>query len=362
MTSTASFSERLLAWHRRHGRRHLPWQRDPTPYRVWVSEVMLQQTQVATVVPYFDRFMRRFPDVMALADAPLDEVLSYWSGLGYYARGRNLHRAARRIRDTRGGVFPDRIDEVRALPGVGQSTAGAILALSRGERHAILDGNVKRVLTRHFLVRGWPGSAAVSRRLWRLTEELTPVAEVGRYTQAIMDLGSLICRRGTPDCAVCPVAVDCNARDAGVQGDLPEPRPRKPVPLRETAMVMACNPLGDVLLERRPPSGVWGGLWSFPELRRPEECGAWCQRNFGVPPVDEWPWAPITHAFTHFRLRITPIRLHVGAAAQVVMDGPDQLWYNVASSPRGLAAPVAGLLRELQKGQDHNHDENGAVR
>ncbi|MCG6868836.1 MAG: A/G-specific adenine glycosylase [Gammaproteobacteria bacterium] len=352
MSIGGAFSERLLDWHRRHGRRHLPWQHNPTPYRVWVSEVMLQQTQVATVIPYFERFTRRFPNVAALADAPLDEVLSHWSGLGYYARGRNLHRAARRVRDVHGGVFPARIEELRALPGVGRSTAGAIIALSRGERHAILDGNVKRVLMRHCLVRGWPGTTAVSRRLWQLAEELTPAREVARYTQAIMDLGSTVCRRGAPDCAACPVSGDCRARAAGVQGNLPEPRPRKVIPLRETAMIMVCNPHGDVFLERRPPSGVWGGLWSFPELNRAQDSGQWCRQRLGTAPVHVEPWKPLTHTFTHFRLRITPVRARVGDTAGRVMDGTDQLWYNVASSPRGLAAPVTGLLRKLQERQD----------
>lgn len=241
-----NFAARLLRWYDRHGRKDLPWQRARTPYTVWVSEVMLQQTQVATVIPYFERFMARFPDVRTLADAPLDAVLAHWSGLGYYSRARNLHRAAQQIRDRHGGVFPEDMDAIAALPGIGRSTAGAILAQALGQRHAILDGNVKRVLTRHRAIAGWPGQSAVERRLWEIAEAETPHARVADYTQAIMDLGAMVCTRARPRCGACPVADDCAARAAGTVSRYPAPKPRKTLPVRQTRMLLVTNGEGEV--------------------------------------------------------------------------------------------------------------------
>ena len=255
----------LIAWQAGGGRHDLPWQHDRSPYRVWVSEIMLQQTQVAAVIPYYERFMRRFPDVRALAQAPVDEVLHLWSGLGYYARARNLHRAAQQVCEQHGGQFPRDFADVAALPGIGRSTAGAILALACAQRHAILDGNVRRVLARYFGVDG-RRDAALEKRLWELSERCTPAAHVADYTQAIMDLGATLCVRHRPRCVQCPLEARCAARRSGRQHALPAPRR----PLRRTArrvfMVVALDPRDAVLLERRPESGVWGGLWCLPEF------------------------------------------------------------------------------------------------
>src|SRR5262245_24319196 len=250
------FARQLLAWFDRAGRKSLPWQQQPTPYRVWVSEIMLQQTQVATVIGYYERFLARFPDVRSLADASVDEVLHLWTGLGYYARGRNLHRAARQLVASHGGEFPESLEEMQALPGIGRSTAGAILALSRGRRHAILDGNVKRVLSRFFGVEGHSGVLAVERELWALAEQCTPAERVGAYTQAIMDLGATVCVRSRPLCNACPSSEDCYARRHGLQSSLPTPRPKKARPHKTAHAIIALRDDGAILLERRPPVGL----------------------------------------------------------------------------------------------------------
>lgn len=349
--SHESFSRRLLSWFDRHGRQDLPWQREPSPYRVWISEIMLQQTRVQTVREFFPRFMDRFPDARALADAPLDEVLHLWSGLGYYARARNLHRAAQIIRDDLAGVMPDDLETLQSLPGIGRSTAGAVLSLGRGQRHAILDGNVKRVLCRHRAIEGWPGQARVTRRLWTLAESLTPHERVADYTQAIMDLGATLCTRSQPDCAQCPVAQDCRARIDHRQHELPAPKPRATLPTRKTVFVIVQNREGHVLLERRPPAGVWGGLWSFPECAPGTVLEDWLEDQLGLvaSTVDALP--TVHHGFTHFRLEIEPIVASVTGDVGTpwsIMEGPDRLWYNNASpATLGLAAPVSKLLDRL---------------
>ncbi len=271
------FSAALLDWYDHHGRRDLPWQSEPTPYRVWVSEIMLQQTQVSTVIPYYRRFMQSFPDVAALAAAGQDQVLHHWSGLGYYARARHLHAAAQRVVQS-GGAFPDTLEAVMALPGVGRSTAGAILALACAQRHPILDGNVKRVLARFHAVDGWPGQATVQKRLWQLAEMYTPHARVAHYTQAIMDLGATLCTRGRPDCGQCPVRSGCAAHGSSRQADYPAPRPARILPVRTVTMLLLGNQASELLLERRPPTGIWGGLWSFPELAADTDIGGWGER------------------------------------------------------------------------------------
>ena len=337
----------LIEWHARHGRHDLPWQRDRTPYRVWVSEIMLQQTQVATVIPYFERFMERFPDVRALADAPVDDVLHLWTGLGYYARARNLHRAAVRIRDEFGGEFPRRFEDVASLPGIGRSTAGAILALSRGERFPILDGNVKRVLSRYFAVEGNAAEPAVARRLWELAERCTPQRQVDVYTQAIMDLGATVCIRRRPACALCPLIEGCVARQTGRQHELPAPRAARQRPLRRVYMLLARKSDGAVLLERRPDRGVWGGLWCLPQFDTAAEAQAFAHRSFqGVTGTfRELP--AIEHAFTHFDLHITPLLAECAGSAGV-MDDAQCLWYKPREPVRiGLPAPIKSLLEEL---------------
>ena len=345
-TPDAGFAARLLVWHARHGRHDLPWQRRRTPYRVWVSEIMLQQTQVATVIPYYRRFMAHFPGVKALADAPLDEVLHLWTGLGYYARGRNLHKAAAVVRDHHGGRFPRDFDTVAALPGVGRSTAGAILALSLGQRHPILDGNVKRVLARHGAIKGWPGEKRVAERLWALAEAHTPKRRVADYTQAIMDLGATLCTRSRPRCERCPVAVDCRAHLQGREIAYPSARPRKALPVKRTRMLLVRQ-AGTVLLERRPPAGLWGGLWGFPEIAADADPLAWCRVRFGTAPRSARARPLLRHTFSHFHLDIEPVEITLAGSA-AVRDNGESRWQPLDQTPRlGLAAPVKRLLDSL---------------
>jgi A/G-specific adenine glycosylase len=343
-----TFSDRLLAWHATTGRHTLPWQVARTPYRVWVSEIMLQQTQVNTVIPYFARFLARFPDIKALAAAPLDDVLHHWSGLGYYARARNLQRAAQQILAEHGGEFPVTLDQALALPGIGRSTAGAILALSRDQRQPILDGNVKRVLTRHFAIGGWPDSSATQKILWPLADSLTPTVGVANYTQAIMDLGATLCTRSDPACASCPVATSCLALANNCVKDFPAARPRRALPERATQFLLLNNSSGEWLLERRPSSGIWGGLWSFPELSTTDEATTWCGARDLQLCETPAALAPVVHTFTHFRLTITPLRARVRAVGLRCMDSDQWLWYNTSAPARvGLATPVINLLAAL---------------
>jgi A/G-specific adenine glycosylase len=344
---TALNSDLLLAWFDRHGRHNLPWQHPRTTYRVWVSEIMLQQTQVSTVIPYFERFMARFPDITSLANASQDEVLHLWTGLGYYARARNLHQAAQRIRDEHRGRFPQEFDSVLALPGIGRSTAGAILAQALDQDYAILDGNVKRVLTRYHAISGWPGSKAVENRLWELAEAATPQQRVADYTQAIMDLGATMCSR-TPDCAVCPLMESCQAYAQGDPRAYPTPKPRKTLPVRETTMLMLQNPEGLLLLEQRPPAGIWGGLWSLPECPPNTDPAEFCQSTLGLVMQKAETGSRLRHTFSHFHLDITPLRARVVPSDQTVMEGRPQVWYNCRQPDvRGLPAPVKTLLENL---------------
>jgi A/G-specific adenine glycosylase len=348
----ASFADNLLRWFDTHGRKDLPWQRTPTPYRVWVSEIMLQQTQVATVIGYFDRFMERLPDVASLAAAPLDTVLHLWSGLGYYARARNLHKAAKEIMARHGGVFPASIEEVEALPGIGRSTAAAILSLSRGQRHAILDGNVKRVLTRYAGIEGYPGIKAIETQLWALADQLTPEDRPAAYTQAIMDLGATLCVRSKPLCAACPVEVTCVARLRGLQGHLPSPKPRKARPRKSAHVVIAVQSGGTVLLERRPTTGIWGGLWSFPQFDGATDADAWIARALDVRGSRRHPWPPYHHAFTHFDLALYPLVLKYVDPGSQVADTERYCWYDPrVPAELGLAAPVTELINAVVRGK-----------
>ena len=354
-----SFAARLLAWFTTHGRKDLPWQYPKDAYRTWVSEIMLQQTQVQTVIPYFERFMLSFPDVTALADAAQDEVLQHWSGLGYYARARNLHRAAQIVRDEHGGEFSDTLEAVMELRGIGRSTAGAILALSKDQRHAILDGNVKRVLARHEAVEGWPGTTAVANRLWEIAERNTPTNDVAAYTQAIMDLGATLCTRSKPACDRCPVATDCKAlnmvTDTFRLGKkvsvtlFPGRKPKKDKPLRATTMVLAKHD-GHVYLERRPEAGIWGGLWSLPEVND-ETVDEWCRDRFEREPVDVTSWQVLRHSFSHYDLDIQPIVVRIAAPLSKVADSDDVSWHRLDDElPGGVAAPVNRLLEQLRNG------------
>ncbi len=349
-----AFAERVLAWFDVHGRKDLPWQVDDA-YAIWISEIMLQQTQVQTVIPYYERFMHRFPDAVTLADAPLDDVLHHWSGLGYYARARNLHAAAVIIRDVHGGEFPTAFDDVQALPGVGRSTAGAIIALSSGKRHAILDGNVKRVLSRHAAIAGWPGKAGVANALWELAEQHTPTDRVSDYTQAIMDLGATLCTRSQPRCATCPVHVDCRAYAMDAVDQFPGRKPKKSKPLKETTMLMAVS--RDALyLERRPAAGIWGGLWSLPEVDE-DSIEDWCERRGGTPDVEVVHWQTLRHSFSHYDLDIQPVVVRMPREAGAVEDGEDAVWYRLDDNPPGgIAAPVQKLIDTLRSFQN---DPNG---
>ncbi len=343
------FATRLLDWFDAHGRKDLPWQVPQDAYRTWVSEIMLQQTQVQTVIPYFERFMQRFPSVQALADAEQDEVLRHWSGLGYYARARNLHRAARIVRDDYDGRFPDTLDAVMALPGIGRSTAGAILALSMEQRHPILDGNAKRVLARHEAVPGWPGTAAVAKRLWEIAERNTPDARVGDYTQAIMDLGATLCTRSNPACERCPVATDCAAQNTVPVTVFPGRKPKKNKPLRTTTMVIARH-RAQVYLERRPESGIWGGLWSLPEVNG-TSVEAWCRERLAREPGEMEAWDVLRHSFSHYDLDIRPILVRIEAPLRKVADCDGARWHRLDHElPGGIAAPVSKLIERLKNG------------
>ncbi|MEJ0086526.1 MAG: A/G-specific adenine glycosylase [Pseudomonadota bacterium] len=351
MTAPAPIAPRLLAWHAKAGRHDLPWQQDRSPYRVWVSEIMLQQTQVATVIPYFKRFMRRFPDVHALADAPADEVLHLWTGLGYYARARNLHRAAQLIRDEHGGEFPRTLDAVVELPGVGRSTAGAILALATGARHAILDANVKRVLARFLAVPGAVDSAATQAKLWELAQRETPEENVATYTQAIMDLGATVCRAPEPFCDDCPIAADCRARIEGRQTELPEPKRRRAARKLKRAVMLVARKDSAVLLVQRPPNGIWGGLWCLPEFADRDAAESFAVARLTNVSLVLAPLPDIEHSFTHFDLVITPIVAQVGTLPGVGEAGA--LWYDLAKPARvGLPAPIKTLLGSLTEGNE----------
>lgn len=343
--TAAGFAEALLHWFDRHGRKHLPWQRERTPYRVWISEIMLQQTQVTTVIPYYERFMARFPNVATLAAAPLDEVLHLWTGLGYYARARNLHRAAQTIVQSHAGVFPRTLDAVQALPGIGRSTAGAILALALDQRHPILDGNVKRVLARHFGVRGFPGEQKVERALWQWAEACTPHERVADHTQAIMDLGATVCVRSRPSCAACPQQATCVAHRLGLQAELPTPRPKKPRPARIAYALIARDRDGALLLEQRAPTGLWGGLWTFPQFEARDDALLWAQSRYVLGTrIDQL--AAYEHAFTHFDLTLHPLVVDVEAAR--VADDASLLWYDRRAPQRiGLAKPAVDLINVI---------------
>ncbi len=345
-----TFSDSVLHWFDKHGRKELPWQQQAESYRIWISEIMLQQTRVQTVIPYFERFMQRFPDVLSVANAAQDEVLHHWSGLGYYARARNLHKAAIQIRDQYDGKFPDRLEALEQLPGIGRSTAGAILSLALNQRHAILDGNVKRVLARVHLVEGWSGQSAVLKTLWKWAETHTPESRVANYNQAMMDLGATLCSRSKPECHRCPLQTTCGAYAQNRQSELPAPKPRKDLPVRPVAMLLLVNQdRQEVLLQRRPTTGIWGGLWSFPEYTDMTAMESWCDQNQVNIESGLEPWPVVRHTFSHFHMDITPCRVQVDNPMSSVMEGAQSVWYNVEHPESlGLAAPVKRLLERLE--------------
>jgi A/G-specific adenine glycosylase len=347
--STRSFSARLLAWFDESGRKQLPWQHPRTPYRVWLSEVMLQQTQVATVIPYFERFVAELPTLQSLALAPLDRVLALWSGLGYYSRARNLHRAAQRCVDAHGGELPRELEALCALPGIGRSTAAAILAQAHGARHAVLDGNVKRVLARHAGIEGEIESASVLRQLWTEAEARLPSTRLADYTQAIMDIGALVCTRRTPRCDACALARDCVALREGRLESLPQRRRARVAPTRRTAMLVLRDREGRVLLERRPPTGIWGGLWSLPECSE-DAADATARAHVGRARLEFDALPAFRHVFTHFRLEVQPLLATVTPHADTVRDDPDRRWLAPDQlAGVGLPQPVRKLLSSLDE-------------
>jgi len=343
------FAERLLAWFDQHGRHDLPWQHPRTPYRVWVAEIMLQQTQVSTVLPYYTRFMARFADVETLAAADPDAVLALWSGLGYYARARNLHRAAKCV--AAAGAFPLTLDGWLALPGIGRSTAAAILAQAYGQRHAILDGNVRRLLARHAGIDGWPGQPAVAAQLWAVAQSLLPSVRLADYTQAQMDLGATVCTARAPRCTQCPLAEDCVARRDGRIAGLPAPRPRRERPQRSTTVLLVAAGDGRWLLERRPPAGIWGGLWCAPLADTAEAGRALLAQRYGVDVDVDAGMAlpPLAHAFTHFDLEMQPLRLAAAALAPTALEAPARWLTMDELLALGLPAPLRRLYTHLQQ-------------
>jgi A/G-specific adenine glycosylase len=341
-----AFAVRVGAGQRKQGRHDLPWQQSRNPYRIWLSEVMLQQTQVATVLPYYERFLAAVPDVRTLAAAPIGRVLELWAGLGYYRRAHHLHAAARRVVDRYGGSFPQTPEDLAALPGVGRSTAAAIAAFAFGVRGAILDGNVKRVLARYRGIDGFPGEAAVEKLLWTVAEGLLPARGIENYTQGLMDLGATVCTRSAPRCDACPVAADCVARVQGRVDRLPSPRPRKSVPKRELR-VLLIERAGELLFERRPATGIWSGLWSLPELSVDADVAEALRTRFGIAAAATVALAPIVHGFTHFTLTLHPLRIAV-RRWQPRAASPEWIWLaRDDATSAALPAPIKRLIRDL---------------
>lgn len=346
METCAAFSSAVLNWFDKHGRKNLPWQKKITPYRVWLSEIMLQQTQVATVIPYFKRFVQTFPNVKQLANANLDEVLHLWTGLGYYARARNLHRTANMVVEKYGGKFPEDLTELQTLPGIGKSTAGAILAIAFGKHATILDGNVKRVLARFHAVSGDVSTSATLGELWQLAQDHTPSQRVADYTQAIMDLGATICTRTRPKCTECPLASRCTAYRLATVQDYPQIKRRSKLPIKHTYFLILTNEHKQVLLTKRPEYGIWGGLWSFPECSH-DDVAAWFLQTYRHNIHDIRYGERFRHTFSHFHLDVIPVFARIENYYRV-MDSDSYLWYNFIQSPTiGVAAPVKKLLDSL---------------
>lgn len=347
------FSQKVIRWFNQFGRHDLPWQNTQDPYQIWISEIMLQQTQVKTVIPFYTRFMEKFPDISSLATAEQDEVLHYWTGLGYYARARNLHKAAQTVVREHNAIFPDTFEEIVALPGIGRSTAGAILSFAFSQRYAILDGNVKRVLSRHFGIAGWPGESAINKQLWQIAEACTPHENIAKYTQAIMDFGASLCTRSKPHCEICPLNHGCVAFETKKIDQYPGKKPKKVLPIKTTTMLVLKNQCEKILLIQRPPTGIWGGLWSFPQFELDSSDPTFASN------VDDFVREQITidtigntftHTFSHFHLKITPVYASLTHTslkndnAHGVLDQAS-LWYDPKNPLQiGLAAPIKKLL------------------
>ncbi len=347
MASTFHFAKAVLAWFDRAGRKHLPWQHNITPYRVWLSEIMLQQTQVSTVIPYFEKFIARFPDVDALAAANQDDVLALWTGLGYYSRARNLHRTAQIICEQYNSIFPDTVEALSQLPGIGRSTAGAIVSIAYKKHAAILDGNVKRVLARFYAISGWTGDSATQKTLWHHAEKLTPKTRTGDYTQAMMDLGATVCTRSKPRCTQCPLQTHCVAYRDNSIAQYPEKKSKKTLPTRIVNMLMIRNTAGEILLQQRAPAGLWGSLWCLPEISPEKDVGDSCKDLCEQQPKKIEIWPSWKHSFSHFHLDITPILIDVNTRAKKIAE-PNQQWITPKqASALGMPAPAVKLLAQL---------------
>ncbi|WP_233520505.1 A/G-specific adenine glycosylase [Flocculibacter collagenilyticus] len=344
------FADQVVNWYHAKGRKNLPWQLNKTPYRVWVSEIMLQQTQVATVIPYYQRFMERFPNIESLAEAPQDEVLNHWTGLGYYARARNLHKAAQQVVDIHDGVFPSNIEDVIALPGIGRSTAGAVLSLSLGQSHPILDGNVKRVLTRFMALEGWPGKKDIENKLWQAATLYTPKQEVPAYNQAMMDLGATTCTRSKPKCDICPLIDRCAGYQTGKPTQFPTSKPKKQIPTKSTIMLVIKQD-DKVLVKKRPPTGIWGGLYCFYEVEE-EQNIAETLSSLGLVALSQHELSSFRHTFSHYHLDIKPILIQVehsdNYSITKVAEHELQLWYNLNVTQKvGTAAATQKILEMI---------------
>ena len=347
--SAEKFSQQILSWYDKQGRKHFPWQQNKTPYRVWISEIMLQQTQVTTVIPYYQRFMASFPTIIDLANADEDTVLHHWTGLGYYARARNLHKTAKIIRDEYQGEFPENIDDVIALAGIGRSTAGAILSLALKKHHPILDGNVKRVLARFYTIDGYNGQSKFEKALWPIAEQLTPANGVEKYNQAMMDIGATVCTRTKPLCEQCPIQENCFANAGNVQANYPQKKPKKTTPVKSTIMVIAR--LGNkVLMEKRPPAGIWGGLWCFFEVADHSKIvPLLATKHLTISKTTSL--ESFRHTFSHFHLDITPVLVDCQQSlSKEIHDVKQQKWYDLTTEASvGLAASTSKLIEQVQQ-------------
>lgn len=350
------FQQKILSWFDLHGRKNLPWQKNISPYRVWLSEVMLQQTQVTTVIPYFNQFIQQFPDIHKLANAPIDSVLHLWSGLGYYARARNLHKTAIIISE-KGGTFPDDIDSLIQLPGIGRSTAGAISSIAFNKSQPILDGNVRRVLARFYAISGWAGNTKISHELWEISTRYTPESRVADYTQAMMDLGATICVRSKPKCEECPISLTCLARLENKTAELPTPKPKKTLPIKQIVFLVLQNNQGHTLLEQRPEVGIWGELWSFPEYNSLEDIQAWSLENqLSIQSID--PLNEQRHTFSHYHLDYTPVIVKLENPINIVMEANQAVWYKSDQvNALGIPSPIKRILQNQYK--EVHHGKNG---
>ncbi len=344
------FQALLFKWFDQHGRKQLPWQKNKTPYRVWVSEIMLQQTQVKTVIPYFERFMQQFPTIDALAAAPEDQVLHLWAGLGYYSRARNLHRTAKVIIEQLDGIFPDTLKELQQLPGIGLSTAGAIISIAHQKRATILDGNVKRVLARFYGITDPINEKKIENHLWQLAETLTPTKRTADYTQAIMDLGATLCTRSKPSCLQCPFVRHCVAHQQNIASLLPRKKVTKKIPVRRATFIILKKD-HHIYLQKRPNNGIWGGLWSLPEMAgKPEKQAivSFCQEQWQLSVKHYQTLPAFRHTFSHYHVDIFPILIDADRLSTKTMTAASQIWYNLQHPNKiGLPKPVQSLLREL---------------